>query len=101
MVVEYIRYRIPGDRAGEFERAWTEAQRALRDASQCQGYEVSRGVEEPENYVVRIEWSSLREHEHGFRESAAFGPFFAAVKPFFEQIQEMSHYEQTGIRSGE
>ncbi len=100
MVLEYVRYRVPADRHEEFERAWSEAQQALRDASQCQGYEVSRGVEEPENYVVRIECSSVQEHEHRFRESAASGQFFKTVKPLFEQIEEMRHYELTGIRSG-
>ncbi len=100
VVVEYIRYRVPADRDGEFEGAWSEAQKILRDAPQCLSYEVPRGVEEPENYVVRIEWSSVAEHEQGFRQSKAFGQFFAAVKPFFEEIQEMRHYELTAVASG-
>ncbi len=99
MVVEYIRYKVPADRCGEFESAWSEAQQVLREASQCERYEVSRGVEEPENFVVRIEWTSLEDHEHEFRGSAAFGQFFAAVKPFFEQIEEMRHYQPTAVRS--
>jgi hypothetical protein len=49
--------------------------------------------------VVRIEWSSVQEHEQGFRRSAAFGRFFAAVKPFIEQIEEMRHYARTAIAS--
>ncbi|MFZ0091397.1 MAG: CDGSH iron-sulfur domain-containing protein [Solirubrobacteraceae bacterium] len=40
------------------------------------GYEVSHGVEEPEKYVVRIEWRSVQEHE------------------FLDQIEEMRHYER-------
>lgn len=100
VVVEYIRYTVPADRDGEFEGAWSEAQKVLRDAPQCLSYEVARGVEQPENYVVRIEWSSVAEHEQGFRQGPAFQQFFAAVKPFFEEIQEMRHYEPTAIASG-
>jgi len=48
---------------------------------------------------VRIEWDSLEGHEQGFRKSPGFAPFFAAVKPFFEQIEEMHHYRPTGIAS--
>jgi len=99
VVVEYIRYTVPADRDGEFEAAWSEAQKVLRDAPQCLSYEVARGVEEPENYVVRIEWRSVAEHEQGFRQSPAFGQFFAAVEPFFDEIQEMRHYELTAIAS--
>jgi heme-degrading monooxygenase HmoA len=99
MIVEYIRYRVPADRHDEFERAWSAAQAALREAPECLAYEVSHGVEEPDNYVVRIEWSSLEDHEQGFRHSAGFGPFFTAVKPFFEQIEEMRHYRLTNVAS--
>jgi heme-degrading monooxygenase HmoA len=99
VVVEYIRYRVPQGRNEEFEAAWTQAQGVLDDAPECLAYEVTRGIEEPGNYIVRIEWSSLDDHEQGFRRSAGFGPFFAAVKPFFDQIEEMRHYELTAIAS--
>ena len=99
MVVEYIRYRVPAARHREFEDAYAKAQAALEDSPQCLAYEVSHGIEEPENYVVRIEWDSVEGHEQGFRQSADFGAFFAAVKPFFEQIEEMRHYELTSITS--
>jgi heme-degrading monooxygenase HmoA len=56
-------------------------------------YEVAKGVEEPDHFVVRIEWDSLDGHEHGFRSSPAFPEFFAAVQPFFSEIEEMKHYE--------
>jgi quinol monooxygenase YgiN len=58
----------------------------------CLRYEVTRGVEEPERFVVRIEWDSVEGHEQDFRRSPRFGEFFAAVKPFFAQIEEMKHY---------
>jgi heme-degrading monooxygenase HmoA len=101
MVVEYIRYRVPSERHREFEDAYAQARPALEDSSHCLGYEVAHGIEEPDNYVVRIEWDSVDGHEQGFRQSPGFGPFFAAVKPFFEQIEEMRHYELTSIASDE
>lgn len=97
MIIEYIRYRVPTDRHGEFEAAWAQARTALDAAPECLTYEVAHGVEEPEHYIVRIQWSSLEDHEQGFRGSEAFGAFFAHVKPFFEQIEEMRHYERTDI----
>ena len=99
MVVEYIRYRVPAARRREFEDAYAQAQAQLHDSPHCLAYEVSHGIEEPDNYVVRIEWDSVEGHEQGFRQSAGFGPFFTAVKPFFEQIEEMRHYELTAITS--
>ena len=36
----------------------------------------------------------------GFRKSAEFGPFLAAVRPFIPDIVEMHHYEPSAVRSG-
>lgn len=93
MVIEYIRYTVPTERAAEFEQAYKQASAVLDDSPHCLGYEISRGVEEPEHFVVRIEWDSVDGHEKGFRGSARFGEFFAAVRPFFNEIQEMKHYD--------
>ncbi len=93
MIVEYIRYTVPSARAEEFEAAYQRAGRVLDTDPHCVRYEVARGVEEPEHFVVRIEWDSVEGHEQGFRSSPLFGEFFAAVRPFFDQIEEMKHYE--------
>lgn len=93
MVVEYIRYTVPAERAEEFEEAYRQGGQVLDADQHCLAYEVARGIEEPEHYVVRIEWDSVEGHERGFRTSAGFDVFFAAVRPFFGQIQEMKHYE--------
>ena len=92
MVVEYIRYAVADDRAAEFEEAYKRAAAVLDADLRCLAYEVSRGVEEPEHFVVRIEWDSVEGHEQGFRATPRFGEFFSAVKPFFTQIEEMKHY---------
>jgi quinol monooxygenase YgiN len=92
VVIEYIRYSVPPERAGEFEEAYKAASSVLDSDPHCLAYEIAQGVEEPEHFTVRIEWDSVEGHEQGFRRSARFGEFFAAVKPFFSQIQEMKHY---------
>lgn len=97
MVVEYIRYSVPEDRRADFECAYAEAAKVLDESDHCMSYEVSHGVEEPEHYVVRIEWDSIEGHEQGFRGSPEFRTFFQAVRPFFDDIQEMRHYEATAI----
>ncbi len=93
MVVEYIRYTVPSARAAEFETAYHRAGRVLDADPHCLRWEVARGVEEPEHFVVRIEWDSVEGHEQGFRTSPAFREFLAAVRPFFDLIEEMKHYQ--------
>jgi heme-degrading monooxygenase HmoA len=92
MVVEYIRYEVPADKREEFISAYQSAGKDLDASPHCLKYEISEGVEEPDNFIVRIEWDSLEGHEKGFRSSPQMGPFFAKVKPFFPMIREMKHY---------
>lgn len=93
MVVEYIRYDVPTDQQQAFIEAYTSAGEELAASTHCLRHEISRGVEEPNHFIVRIEWDSVEGHEQGFRKSPEFRAFFAKVKPFFEQIQEMKHYQ--------
>ncbi len=93
MVVEYIRYSVPVERADEFADAYARAARVLDADEHCLGYEITRGVEEPQHWIVRITWDSVEGHEQGFRTAPHFQDFFAAVRPFFDNIEEMKHYQ--------
>src|SRR5215831_14584996 len=93
MVVEYIRYEVPPSRAGAFIAGYAAAAKELDASPHCLGYEINRGIEERQNFTVRIGWDSVDGHEEGFRRSEGFRAFLAEVKPFFEQIREMKHYQ--------
>ena len=93
--VEIIRYNISGDQHQNFEQAYTNAGKYLQSSPYCLGYQLIHGKEEPDNYIVIIHWTSMEEHLNGFRKSADFMPFFNLVKPFFNNIKEMKHYELT------
>ena len=100
MIAEYIRYRVPPEQQPAFEQAYAEAQRPLCASPHCLGYELSRCVEEPDRYILRIEWDSLEGHMRGFRASAEFRDFLGHIRAFVPLIEEMQHYELTAVRSG-
>ncbi|MFI6783381.1 antibiotic biosynthesis monooxygenase [Micromonospora sp. NPDC050276] len=80
-----------------FEAAYERAAVALRAAPQCMDYELSRCLDDPACYLLRITWTSVDEHLKGFRGGPVFGQFFAAIKPYVEDIQEMRHYARTSV----
>src|SRR5919108_633662 len=100
MIVEYIRYKIEKKRQREFEQAYENAAESLKASPHCLKYELSHCIEEPNNYILRIEWDSQDGHLKGFRASPKFQTFFEAVRPFFNDIKEMRHYELTRIAGG-
>lgn len=93
MIIEYIRYRIQEEQSTAFLEAYRQAQQALIDSPHCQRYELSRCQEEPDRYVLRIEWDSVEGHLQGFRRSEHFRTFLGHVRPYVGQIEEMQHYE--------
>jgi quinol monooxygenase YgiN len=96
VIVEYTRYKIDEKRRMLFERGYEKAGEALRSSSYCQRYELSHCTEDPNYYVLRIEWDSEEGHRNGFRNSPEFRTFFALVQPYVKDIQEMRHYAVIG-----
>ncbi|WP_037601196.1 putative quinol monooxygenase [Streptacidiphilus rugosus] len=95
--VEYIRYRIAAEGHDAFLAGYRKAAESLAAAPQCIDYELSRCEEEPDRYILRIRWTSVQDHIDGFRKGEHFPAFFAAVKPFFNGIEEMQHYTVTDV----
>ena len=99
MVIEIIRYNITAGQESAFEAAYAKAGCYLEESSHCLGYQLTRCVEEPTRYILRIEWDSLDGHIDGFRRSPDFPKFFAPIRPYLASIEEMQHYEETPVSS--
>ncbi|MEV4561971.1 antibiotic biosynthesis monooxygenase [Kitasatospora sp. NPDC049285] len=97
MTVEYIRYRIDEPRRAAFEEAYARAAVPLSLAEQCVDFELARCAEDPRDHVLRIRWTSAEDHLEGFRKGPHFAAFFAEIKPYVGDIQEMRHYEPTPV----
>ena len=97
MIVEYTRYQIAEERRAAFVEAYTKAAEFLKASPACVAYELTQCQEDPQFFILRIEWKSAEEHLQGFRKEPGFQEFFQLVKPYFRDIQEMNHYELTGV----
>jgi quinol monooxygenase YgiN len=93
VITEVIRYQVPAEQAQAFEASYQKAEIILRSSKHCSGYQLLRGIEEPENWILLLQWDSVEGHEQGFRQEPRFHQFLELVKPFFSQIQEMKHYQ--------
>ena len=100
MVLEIIRYLIAGGREKQFEIDYGKAAEFLDASPHCLKYTLARSNKEKNRYAMLIEWDSATGHLQGFRSSPDFGKFFALVKPYFNMIEEMEHYEKTDVEGG-
>ncbi|NVO16387.1 MAG: antibiotic biosynthesis monooxygenase [Rhodoplanes sp.] len=97
MTVEYIRYRLTAHTPDDLMSAYAAAGALLSAAPECRSFALTQCEEEPTVFILRIVWTSTRDHLEGFRKGPHFPPFFAAIRAFIGEIEEMRHYRPTAV----
>jgi heme-degrading monooxygenase HmoA len=92
MVLEHALITIKPGTAAEFESAMFHARRVIASAHGFISIELHRGVEEPDRYLLLVEWETLDDHMVGFRESEAFVEWRSLIGPYFESPPAVDHY---------
>jgi heme-degrading monooxygenase HmoA len=94
MVLEHADIRIKPGTNREFEAAIERGvTTVIAKAPGFLGYQVQKGVESPDRYLLLIKWASVEDHNVGFRGSPAFQDWRAIVGPFFASPPEVEHFE--------
>ena len=94
MIVEYLRYEIDADRQAAFVAAYKAAEAPLLASPYATSFEICQCVDDPSQFILRIEWTSAEDHMQKFRGSDDFRAFFSHVQPYLKDIREMRHYER-------
>ena len=93
MILELADIRIhPGQQAAFDEAIQRAASTVIAKAKGFQGYNVNKGIETPERYLLQIFWDTLEDHTVGFRQSPAFAEWRAMVGPFFASPPVVEHF---------
>ena len=94
MILELADIRITPGKNADFDAAIVRGvETVISKAKGFLGYQVQRGIESPDRYVLLIGWQTLANHTVDFRESAAFAQWRAIVGPFFAQPPQVEHFE--------
>ena len=97
MILEIADIRIPPGQQAAFDEAIQRGLKTvLSKAKGFQGYEVNKGVESPERYVLMVMWDTLEDHTVGFRTGPLFAQWRAIVGPFFAQPPHVEHFTLVG-----
>jgi len=91
MVLEIADFLILEGAQDAFAAEYRDAARFVTGSPGCRGARLVRGVENPRRFVLLVEWDRLEDHLDGFRGSAAFQQWRAAVGPFFAENPQVEH----------
>jgi heme-degrading monooxygenase HmoA len=93
MILEIADITIPPGKQAEFDEAIARALRTVVAKAQgLRGFQVHKGIESPERYVLMIQWDTLEAHTVGFRQSPAFAEWRGIVGPFFAKPPVVEHF---------
>ena len=94
MILELADIRITPGKNADFDAAIERGvETVISKAKGFLGYQVQRGIESPDRYVLLIRWETLANHTVDFRESPAFAQWRAIVGPFFASAPHVEHFE--------
>lgn len=94
MILEVADIRIAPGRQAEFDAALQHGlQTVIAGARGLRSYQVNRGVESPERYLLMIWWDTLENHTVDFRGGPLFAQWRAIVGPYFAAPPVVEHFE--------
>lgn len=94
MVLEIADLSILPGKNAEFEVAIeTGVREVISKAKGFIGFKVQKGIENPNRYLLMIEWETLENHMVDFRESPDFSVWRSYVGPYFEKPPAMEHFQ--------
>jgi len=92
MILEHALITIRPGTGDDFEEALTRARPVISASHGFISLELHHGIEQPDQYLLLVEWESLDDHLVGFRASAAFTEWRALIGPFFESPPVVDHF---------
>ena len=93
MILEHADIRIKPGTQDDFDKAIVRGvETVISKAKGFRGYEVKKGIESPNRYILLILWDTLENHTVDFRGAPIFQDWRAIVGPFFEGPPVVEHF---------
>jgi heme-degrading monooxygenase HmoA len=92
MIIESALIAVRAGTEAEFEAAYAEAWRFLAASAGYLRHSLRRSIENPNRYLLTVEWRSLEDHTVGFRGSPAFASWRALIGQFFDGSPVVEHF---------
>ena len=76
-----------------FEKAFYKAQQFVAVVQGYISHELQKCMEEPDKYILIIQWETLESHTEGFRKSDSYTSW-KVLHPFYDPFPTVEHYRK-------
>jgi heme-degrading monooxygenase HmoA len=94
MILEHAVLEVVPGQEPAFEEAFATAKALISAAAGFRSLRLSRCIEEPNRYLLLVEWEHLEDHTVGFRGSAAYQDWRNLLHHFYDPFPTVSHFEE-------
>lgn len=83
---------IPGKET-QFEKDFATAGQYISSIKGYIKHSLSKCLEQPNKYILLVEWETLEDHTVGFRQSAAYLEWKRLLHHYYDPFPVVEHYE--------
>ena len=83
MIREYLRYQIDADRRDAFIAAYRAGVGPLLASPYALAFDMAQCVEDPTQFILRIDWTSAEDHLKSFAAAMSSMPFLPMSNPMW------------------
>ncbi len=93
MITEHALLDVIAGREEEFVESMERAKAIVAASPGFVSLRVERCVERPSCFLLLVEWERLEDHTEGFRGSAGYQDWRAALHHFYDPFPVVEHFE--------
>ena len=93
MILEVAMLDVKPGETAEFEAAFNNAQKIISSMNGYSSHQLQRCLENPNRYILLVNWQTLEDHTIGFRESDEYQEWRAMLHHFYDPFPTVEHYE--------
>jgi heme-degrading monooxygenase HmoA len=93
MVLEHAVLDVRPDEQRSFEPTFERATAIISASPGFRRLNLSRCIEQPNRYLLLVEWDTLEDHTEGFRGSPAYREWRELLHHFYDPFPVVEHFE--------
>jgi heme-degrading monooxygenase HmoA len=93
MILEHAVLNVREGAGTEFEATFARAKSIIAGSPGFRSLRLERCIEQPDRYVLLVEWDSVEAHEVGFRGSPAYEEWRGLLHHFYPSRPTVQHFE--------
>jgi heme-degrading monooxygenase HmoA len=92
MVLEVAILDVKAGESEAFEAAFAQAQTIIASMPGYINHQLQKCLENPQRYILLVNWQTLEDHTHGFRGSPQYLVWKALLHNFYDPFPVVEHY---------